>query len=183
MFMFRDLPNVHVIGVQDDAAVRAIVGPYLDQYKIMTGVYRGDFRSIPDKSFDEVFYIKAGIPFNSRWDSFSVQRDRDEEERVFNALYPGEPYIFLHDDPSRGFSIAEGYVKGMPIVRPVVGLTTVFGYLKVIENAEETHCIDSSFMLLIDSFDMPDHKLIFHRGSRYSDPFVTPKLRNKWEIV
>lgn len=183
MFMFRDVPNIHVIGVDGDSDVQAMIAPHSPNSKIMTGVYRDDFRTIPGKSFDEVMYLQAGISFNSRWDTFSIQRDRVEEDRVFSQLCPQQPYIFVHDDPSRGYSIDSAPFAGKTIVKPVIALTSVFGYLKVIEAAEEVHCIDSSFMLMIDSFDMAKHKLFFHSSSRYSDPFVTPKLRNKWEII
>ena len=187
MFMFRDLPNVHVIGVGSDADVQTIIAPYSDSNKILTGVYREDFRSIPNKSFDEIFYIQIGISFDARWDKFHIQRDDEEENRIFEQLYPKKPYVFVHDDPERGYGITKNIPSNYSIVRPIKELTNLFGYLKLIENAEEVHLIDSSFMFLIDSLPNVGKNLYIHRYVRISElvscPMLFPSLRRAWTII
>ena len=97
--------------------------------------------------FDEAFYEQAGIPFEARWASFAIPRDPEAEAEVFREIAPKARYIFVHDDPSRGFVIDEARLpKDVLRFRPERGqVGTVFGYRKVIEEADEVHCISSSF--------------------------------------
>ena len=87
-------------------------------------------------------------------------------------------YVFVHDDPKRNYIIKEEYLKNKKIIRPILGLTdNIFDYLTIIEKAEEIHCMDSSFRMMIDSYPM-DKKLYFHTYCRSDSDLAQSK--NKW---
>lgn len=102
-------------------------------------------------------YVQAKVNPHYMRSKFKVIRDHEAEDRVYNKYYKGEPYIFVHDS---------GSVKTPPlniksdlqIIRPSFDETNVFDYLKLIENAEEVHCINSSFVWLVELTKVRDNK-------------------------
>ena len=75
------------------------------------------------------------------------------------------------------------YLDGKNIIKADVTKTDViFDYLTILENAKEIHCIESSFLFLIDSFNFKG-KLFNHRYARQYPENNTPTLRNKWNIL
>lgn len=152
-FMFRDEPKIEVVPVADDVeagTVFASAGG--DKLKIghenlvqfMSG----------GKQFDEAFYTQCGVDFRERWNSFRCDRDADREWKLYWRLWQEadlKDYVFVHDDASRGFVIGAD-LSGKTVIRPRMGLTdNLFDYCRVMEEAEEIHCIDSSFRVMADS--------------------------------
>jgi len=146
-WMFSDLPNVQVQVVRrtNDPLYIADVFARAGATALRSGRYSRQW--YPLERFDEAHYELAGVPFEERWASFKVPRDHDAEETVLRALAPNEPYIFVHHDPGRGFSIDETRLpRGVARVEPKPGVTDIlFHYRKLIEGAAEVHCISSSF--------------------------------------
>lgn len=182
-FMYRDLDNIQYIIGDDEIAIKVInhdLSLYKDKIKIVDNIGNLSY-FIPDsgffydgraeeedviiitnddnsKKFDECFY--KGFDFSKRWTDFYVKRDPEREIRLFEKYNVKEnEYVFIHDDKDRGFNI------NLNGIRPVIGLTdNIFDYLYLIENANEIHCIDSCFKLMIDSMEI-DNKL-FHYKNR-----------------
>ena len=75
----------------------------------------------------------------------------------------------MHDDSTRGFKLRESSLpKNIRVVKPIPELAskyTIFDYLKVIENAKEIHCMESSFAAMIESFQIKVPKFA-HRYAR-----------------
>mgnify|MGYP003627232733 CR=1 FL=1 len=94
------------------------------------------------------FYEILGIPYSLKFEKFYFQRDHLEESRVYKKLNPNEEkYVFVHDDESRGFCM--DLKTDYKIIRNDVS-ENVFHMTKVLENAEEIHCMSSSMFCLID---------------------------------
>jgi len=181
-FMFRDLKNVDfIIGYEDYATNDNFVYDYIRKNKIKTEeIIRITLNlNSKSKSFDENFYLSSGVDFQERWDNFKCDRDFESEKKLFNKLNLLEnDYVFVHDDPKRNYIIKEEYLKNKKIIRPILGLTdNIFDYLTIIEKAEEIHCMDSSFRMMIDSYPM-DKKLYFHTYCRSHSDLAQSK--NKW---
>lgn len=125
-----------------------------------------DFRRL---RFDENFYDQANVPFRERWDGFYYPRNLAREDELFSNLGCNEgPYIFLHEDVSRNFTINRKYID--PTIRiiepnPRVEASNFFNYRKVFENAQEIHVIESSFCAFIESLNLPLKKFA-HRYAR-----------------
>lgn len=181
-FMFKDLKNVDfIIGYEDYATNDNFVYEYIKKNNLKSDeIIRITLNSnFNNKSFDENFYLTSGVNFEERWDNFKCDRDLISEENLFNKLnLIQNDYIFVHDDIKRNYIIKEEYLKNKKIIRPVIGLTNnIFDYLTIIERAEEVHCMDSSFRMMIDSYSM-DKKLYFHTYCRNHSDLA--QSRNKW---
>ncbi len=170
-FMLKDLSNVTIISVQDDNEAKKIINENNNEcikvgHEFLKGII----------DFDVQFYNQMNVNFSERWESFYVERDFKKEEDLYNKLNPNnEKYIFVHDDVERNYKINSQFNK--KVIKPIKGLTdNIFDYLKIIENAEEIHCIDSSFRMIIDSLKIEDKKLYFHTYSRGNMPLAKSRL-------
>lgn len=128
----------------------------------------------------EFFYEQVEVPKEIRVNNFYCERNEEEETRVLNKLNPeGKPFVFVHDDPARGFSIDRNKIdSGFKIIENDTS-ENIFYFLKVLEEAEAIHCMESSFKSLIDLYAKTD--------SLYYHDFRNQPLGNytnkKWNIV
>lgn len=186
-FLYRDLPNVSIelMRSHKDATRFILLNKlYLAprQYDRVQTV--GTFSVEDGVQYERQFYQMAHVPFEKLWDSFYIDRDNIKEEALFNRLYPGKPYYFIHDD--NRFPIDPARLPNLPAVRPAKELAeTVFEYGTLIEQATEIHVVDSSFMFLIDcmQYDNPSQKLFVHRYTRPNMPWNLPILKKPWVIL
>lgn len=197
--MVRDDAGIELIAVGDDnEAIR-----YLNIFKnhvdkiVGVGNYGSNFLQ-NSKSFDESFYKQASLSYDARWNSFVYLRDTEKENKVFLDANLPEKYIFVHDDANRNYAICDSKLnEEMYIFRPEHKFgekttTTVFHYGKIIENATEIHCIDSSFACYIEHLDCSNvDKMVIHRYIKQKNELNTddknhpffPQYRQKWEII
>jgi len=145
-----------------------------------------------DKSMllDTNFYLQAKLSPAARWEFFDYQRNLQDEEDVFRILKCNEqPYLFLHEDKYRGFSIDRKYLnQKYRIIEPNLDQDTfnILSYRKVLENASEIHCIESSFSVLIDNLGIEAVPKFAHRYSRpevLNDPRHAITFRTDWQIL
>jgi hypothetical protein len=100
----------------------------------------------------EAFYFLAEVPWRMRVEKFYFKRDASKEKKVLEKLNPNnEKYIFVHDDPDRGYNIdIESEYK---IIRNDKSLN-LLDMVGLFENAEEIHCMSSSILCLIDCLSL-----------------------------
>lgn len=134
--------------------------------------------------FDKVMYELAGVDFRHKWDSFYVERNTDDERWLMKGVYhiQGE-YAFVHDDEGRGYEITKG-LPDMKIIRPDIQFG-IFDYMGIIEQAKEVHCMDSSFLNLIECSGIKKDGLFFHKYVRIkrNKEHGTPSLKLNWRII
>ena len=184
--MYDDEPRIHLVsvptGVDEYSFVDAHV--YSNGGKLLR-VGFDQLQKSPSMNFDQVFYIYAGVPYSHRWDRFFIRRDPNEEERVLRKLNPtGEPYVFVHDDPSRGFSFTPLNPNGFRVIRNDVS-EDIFSMIGVLENASEIHCMESSFRCLIEHLPNVNCPLFLHTNVRtdwHGETIVSGNRKN-WTIV
>lgn len=132
-------------------------------------------------NFDEAFYEQAGLPFSAKFDDFYIKRDEEIETQLCKEVNPtGEPYIFMHQDKARGFAMNLDYIqdKSLKIIEP--SKNYLLGHhLKLIEEAQEVHAMDSSFKNLIDCAIKEKENMFYHR---YLRDAVT-QGRPYWKII
>jgi hypothetical protein len=134
-------------------------------------------RTRRDLFFDQLFYLQAGIPYEYRFSKCHWERDFDEEERVFEKLAPAGPYVFLHDDPSRGYSVDTAGIE-LPIVRNDAS-ESIFHLGLLLERASQVHCMESSLRCMMESLDMDGVQLFYH-NFRYPDRPLGTATRLNW---
>lgn len=161
--------------------------PLVDPEKYVRAHFNSNFliarpKRDDSKHFDELMYQMAGVDFCHKWDSFYVERD-SVFERYLEREYWEIPkeYIFIHDDHSRGFNIE---INTLPVFRPSLEFG-VFDHIGMIEKATQVHCIDSSFMNLIDCAQLKSEGLFFHKYVRIKQnkEYGTPTLKLNWEVI
>jgi len=98
-------------------------------------------------------YKKLNFGVKNRLEYFYISRDAGKEFELFNShgLSLNIPYVFLHEDISRGFVIDRTHITNTsyPIVCPNQ-VNNIFDYLYILENAAEIHCMDSCFRHMCD---------------------------------
>lgn len=168
-FMFRDNPKIQPVAIKDETD--AIMVCKESKFPcIKLGHY--NMEGFNPDIFDQEFYRQAGVPFKERWDSFHVHCP------VSDGGWDHPDFAFIHQDKERGFLIDESKIK-IDKIYPVKN-GHIFNNLMLIRSAEEIHCINSSFLILVDSLpDIPGQELYFHK---YSRPTPHPTLKKKWHI-
>lgn len=168
-YMYRDNDDIEVWEISKDNEyedVKKIIETEKPEHMLTVGhqYYPGPAAEKElNKNCWEFFYEQVNIPYNVRHEYFYLERDPKEEERVFNKLNPNnEPYIFVHEDVDRGFELDRKHFidRSLHIVENDIS-ENVFHFLKIIEEAEEIHCMESSFKTLIDIYAKQD-KIFYH---------------------
>ena len=187
--MYRDNENIETIQLKSDpnlhgkfdsneySQVREIVGgkavlassfPQIinsdekDQQALLV-VGHDFYRGVEGKNCWEIFYDQVNLPCEVRKDYFYIERDIKEESRVFDKKNPNrEPFIFIHEDKDRGFAIDRKHLmnKNCLVVENDIS-ENIFSFIKILEEAEEIHCMESSFKTLIDVY-CEQENLFFH---------------------
>jgi len=191
--MYKGL-NVRCIDGNTDDDVTSIIRKLQSEgYSFLKIGAWGDHFMVDDMPFSESFYDQAGIPFSESFDSFHLIRNEEEEESLYNRYQPSGKYAFLHQDSPRGLNVSfdkHAPTEGLAVVEPDFNLEKPSSdYCKLIEGAEEVHCIDSSFALLIDRLpETPNQKLFLHRyvrwdSSKGNQQGAPTTYRKPWEVI
>jgi len=186
-YMLRDLKNVDFIqgvGDQDE-----FVKQYLDIHRYIPLLKIGfDYlNKKTDKKFVDLFYEQIDLSPEERFKGFYLERDMEAEKRLCKILNPtGEPYIFVHHDTSRGHMMNFNYFKNknIKVIESNYKFDDIkeyllFHYLKLIEEAEEIHVMESSFSPLIDCYIKNKQNVYLHKYLRGIDSVG----RKYWNII
>jgi len=185
-YMLRDLSNVdyiHGLGDQDE-----FVKQYLDIHRFIPLLKIGhEYLNTTKLNFDKAFYEQVKIPFEKCWEDFYVQRDFAVEEKLCKILNPtGEPYIFVHQDTDRGYPINMDYIKNknIKIIESNYKFDDIkeyllFHYIKLIEEAEEVHVMESSFKNMINFCIDNKENVFLHKYARG----VVSTCKSYWNII
>ena len=185
-FMYRDEPNIVVVWIDKDLNEDQQVSAFLEKNKQVFHVRIG-FENYPtgkdvdeNKNCWEYFYEQVGIDPSVRTEYFDVARDDKAEEALFAELNPyGVPFVFVHDDSERGYKIGyEHFPLGMHVIKNDSSIN-IFSFLTILEEANEIHCMESSFKTLIDLY-AESADLYFHdfRGHPLGS-----KTNRDWNVV
>jgi len=169
--MYRDDPRIKIIEVDKNKEF-VQVAAFLDDYNCDNYIIVGHqhFVAVPDSvkkehNCWEIFYDLVNVPREVRNLMFHIEREPEAEENLLEKLNPrNEPFIFVHDDPERGYNIDLNKVATPPKVKIIRNNPSVnlFYFLKIIEKAEQVHCMESSFKCLIDAWEGKRDGLFFH---------------------
>ena len=108
-----------------------------------------------------------------------------------NSLIGKEDYVFVHDDPTRGFKISDKQISNkFQIIRNSYEYS-IFDYAKIIERAKEINVMESSARCMLEYLDTKKSKHYLYNfvgGLWKSMPFYNEKNEiigssKKWEII
>ena len=185
-YMYRDDSRIHIIEVDKEKlgyqnerrGVQNFLLENPGHHLLVIG--HENYVHEDDKNCWEIFYKQLDLPLETRYNQFHLERDKDAEDKLFEELTNNEPYIFIHEDPSRGYTLDRSHIKNnkIKIVENDVS-KNIFHFIKIIENAEEIHCMESSFKTLIDIYAKQEN-LFFHNFRNH--PLGTQSNKN-WKVV
>jgi hypothetical protein len=171
-YMYKDDKNITVLSIGEDSAV----DNYIENNGIIKDVMFIGFAGLYSqeaKTFDEAFFKMAGLPFEDRFSKFKFIRNKDKEKEILDILNPtGEPYIYIHDDKERGYSIDLKKINSNIKVVENDKRFIMFDMLGVIENAEEVHMMQTGMKDLINSFVFEKPKFFLHWYVRNYNDFL-----------
>jgi len=180
-YMYRDLQNLEIYDFADDNGVLCFLerNPTAKNNLVRPGFNNLD-SCLDRMTFDEAFYYLAGLDFSVRFDEFYFERDYEKENKVCKTLNPNnEKYIFVLDDPKRGYNIDMNKVsKEYKIIRNDFRFG-MFDFIKLLENAEEIHTMQTGFLDLINSYKMDKPKIFRHNYVRNYPDAIHSKGLNK----
>lgn len=189
--LLSDVPNVSLMRAPNAAAdhlqrLLGILLPTLGCDVLRLGhLGKSYLHELPSISFDREFYIQAGVPFEMRWKSSFFPRN-EEVEHATKASYvhDGEPYVFVHDDSSRGYLIDDSrFANGTKVVRPnpLLGVS-LQAHAKLIEDAREVHLMESSFLAMAQTLSVDGRKFVhtYIRRETLDDPQMRQTLGDDW---
>lgn len=136
-------------------------------------------------SFSENFYLKYNFNYNIRFEYFNFNRNFELEETKYNEINPNnEPYIVIHDDTNRNLNL--NIYEKYKIINLNNISSIMFDTIKIIENANEIHCIDSIWSCFIYIIDMKynyfNNIKIYFYCMRHHDFFFKPLKKNHFVV-
>jgi hypothetical protein len=129
--------------------------------------------------FDVSFYRQLNIPFEHRYTRFRLPRVIPHEEELCRRLAPRGEYCVVHREGSHGiFELKiDTTLPRVEIRRGLDPFGNLLGFHKLICEATQIHCINSSVLHLVDSIS-PRGRLFYHAVRR-----TDFNLRPCWSLV
>jgi len=131
------------------------------------------------RRFDASFYEQVGIPFDVRYSRFALPRVIPNEQALYDRLAPGGRYLLTHRENSLGLFRLR-IDSDLPVVdvrRDADPYDNLLAFRRLIGEADEIHCINSSVIHLVDG--LPTKGRLFYHAVRKTD-FT---LRPGWTVV
>jgi len=143
--------------------------------------------------WDMQWYANHELPFGLRYTNFRLPAYVEGAEELYQQLSDNEPYILLHrytGDHPDGLPINVSTFRAanqMPNFKIIEIDHTITGnmlqFIKLIERAQEIHCVPSSFHCLVDSVKT-QARLFFHDIREKTSMVVNSGWNNnKWIVV
>lgn len=185
-YMYRDLNDLKIFDFDSDKeTVYFIENKITINDKLIKIGFEDLFTGLLDHmSFDQGFYHLAGINFQIRFNEFYFKRDLEKEDEVYKVLNPNEEkYIFIIDDPSRGYTIDTTKITNKYKIIFNNYRFKMFDYIKILENAEEIHTMQTGFLDLINSYTIDKPKIYRHNYVRgYTSSLHSKGINKIFEI-
>jgi len=140
------------------------------------------------KPFNSGFYKQLNLPYDISFNSFEFKRDIKKEEDLYKHLCSehsvNADYGLVHAESSLGDASLKIKNKNplIYIKKETDIFNNIFMYTKLIEEAKEIHCIDSSFLHLVERCET-NAKLYFHNIKNNKIKGANLELIKNWEII
>ena len=140
------------------------------------------------KPFNLGFYKQIGIPYSYSFDYFSIPNNVKAQNLLSKSMKEHfnikNDYTLIHNESSMGDLDLDLKLNFKPIYikRDLDPYKNIFLYRDLIENANEIHCIDSSFLHLVERLNT-NSKLFFHNAKKIGVKGEKVELLKDWNVV
>lgn len=179
-FMYRDNLNIIIVSFKDEIEQKIAHQQKPNKLCLKLGFWNNSAYQNNYNSFDVGFYGQADLAFESRFSNFYVKRDIDKELEIMQRynLNKDTDYIFVHEDPSRGFFANRQRIRKDLLIIENNKEDNFFNYRTLFENAKEMHLMPSGIYDFVNSLDNLRGKIFLHRYMRSLDPFLVAKTKH-----
>ena len=148
-------------------------------YNSSVAAYHSDINYA--KNFVEAKYKLSNVPLHERW-NLCFSRDKQREDLLYKQMVKNPDYILVHEDSSQGHHFSadgDNIIKVLPLED-----FNIFNWMKIIENAQEIHCVDSSICNLIESQKhLKDKIKKYIPAKQFAVGWGRTTLENNWQIL
>ena len=190
--LYEKFSNINIIYIDSNYNSHMVPNEYLENtiknisnYDIIkTGFHNENFNVHP--YFWRNFYTNIGIPYEIRYKYIDINRNKENEENLYNALIKkyAKNYIFVHDHRNISYihydirqNVEINRDNETPIFHPNwnyyndsphqfynlwssdLSSDNLLDYCTIIENAQEIHISDSSFSCLCPYLNLDNVKI------------------------
>lgn len=178
-YLFSENSNVKIFKVENKYEVAS----YNQNFKILRIGYEKN-----ESSFNTSFYKQLNLPYSVSFSDFYCPQNTILEQSLYDHLMNfydvKNKFILVHNTSSYG-SVNLSIKNNYPIVYVEKNSdihSNIFLYRKLILNAAEIHCIDSSFLHLVERMES-NGKLFFHNFKTQSTKAEHLVLNKKWSVI
>jgi len=127
--------------------------------------------------WDRIFYEQANIDFDLSWSEFTIDKPSKQNN------IPSYPYGFICNTGSDGIDGIDYSVVDDKLKKMYSNTGKFFQNIDAINQASEIHCINSSYIHLVDRiYTKPSAKLYYHKNF-IKKPYSEFTLKKNWNIV
>lgn len=127
--------------------------------------------------WDQSFYDSIDMDYETKYKYFKIPENILEASEIkyqtyFLNLVDNNDYLFIHDDPNRGYRLKDPIGTGLQIVRNselIKAGYSIFDTIPVMKGAKELHMIGSSLICLCDLLQLPlskEQKCFYYASMR-----------------
>lgn len=173
---FVNYPNVKIttINIGEDKEWAKNADIKLGVYDVKNWKYH---TTHPHEDFVQWFYRQARMDMNEKDKYCPIKKYAEQYFIVKNKI----PLQFIHDDQSRNFYIEKHLVSDINTYKPENNGQGILIHIGHIMAATEIHCIDSSFLHLVECLPTTG-KLFYHKYARPNSPDYK-YLKKDWTII
>lgn len=167
--------KVHIMVVENDRLLQedSVTGNYYNRV-LRLGHYNKDLPQLPGEDFVQWFYRQAGMTMEDKERYCPIKEAINSDHQVD---MPKKGISFIHQDNERGFIINKPNIE---YVMPENIGGSILKYCSALQEAKEIHCIDSSFLHLVECLPVKGKKF-YHK---YARPESTDyKYLKNWEVI
>ena len=138
--------------------------------------------------FNLSFYKQLQIPYEISFENFFIPRDYQKEIELFNYLKNYhkvvDDYQLVHNQSSYGKADLKinPNLNSIYVDKNTDIFKNIFFYVKLIEDAKEIHCLDSSFLHLVERINTSAN-LYFHNLKSNEDKAAKIYLVKEWNQI
>lgn len=201
--LFADLKNVTVLEFEDENWEKSWLAQHhvsvLNLRKITqeSSIWYRDWPQPAPAAvrWDRQLYEHFDLPFSMRYSQWRAQFDRESARKLFDQLNPaGEPYLLWHNSTSYAEAVSAVDLiswrnsQNLPplkivMVEPIA--QNLLDWYLLIEQAQEIHCVPSSFYCLVDSLHNRTKAHLYYHDVRHNAVLqVNCNANNhRWTVV
>ena len=178
-----EIDNIDIYKLKEDYNIQKSDNLFIGVHdNLRNDKYKDKFNLNP-MFFVNSFYLNYDIPYMTRINDFSFERNLDMEEKVYQEFIRenGNEYILYHE-------VIEEYDKNKKIVN-LNGISNIFfDMIKVLENAIEIHLLDSVWGAFVYQLDgkyklFENKKIVLYAKRGYTQMFNEPVKLENWKII